>query len=659
MIYSFDLETYHPAAELSEVGTAKYCEVPGLEVTCASAVDEHGVVYRWRPGAPPPPFAAGDTIRGWNVLGFDRPVWRVALIKHGWIDPDLLLWDDTMHRAANTNLPLKLSDCAKAMGSRELKDEAGHKLMLQLCRPATETMRDNDPKRRHTPGALDRLESYCTQDAVAEGALADKLPALSAAEVAVRDLDRLVNDRGVPVDVPFIDALIWVADEWRHQGRERLFGLTGGMVKSENARATFAVWLEQQGIDVPEGKGATDKEAISQYLEHEFAVGETRDALLLFQALGKTSLAKLKVMRAAACADGRLHGMMQYYGATQTGRWAGRMVQWQNMPRGILDKAVEYDEARESVRDAFAQRSLRGLDLFYGERVFDVLSSLLRTVVVPSPGNVLLDADYNAIEPRVVAWLAGCEKTLNTYRSGGDLYIMDAAVALHKDPKEITRKERNSLGKPCRIGFAYGLGGKKFSSYAEGYGATLSVEEGTRIIKAMRSAYPAIPALWRALDKAAMAAIRNPRQAYRAGRVTFGYADGHLRCQLPSGRRLWYREAQLVSKPAPWDPDKMLDAIEYAYQDQLSHQWVRGTTWGGTFTEQITQAVSRDLLVHGMQNCEARGLPVVLHVHDQALCDVPAGTDPKLLEAALCDLPAWAAGLPVKAEAIARLYWVK
>lgn len=666
--FNIDLESFSPT-DLSAAGSYRYWEDPDADVLCVSIRDaETGAVQRWRPGLPPPSFPAGSTMAGWNVEGFDRLGWRAVLApRYGWQDPDLFEWDDTMLRAAATNLPLGLAKCAAALGTGQEKDTAGHRLMMQLCRPAAETSRSNDPRRLHTPESLARLEAYCDQDTAAEAAIDKILPPLSADLRREQVLDRTINARGLRIDQERVAMMQWVAAAHREDMREQLDRLTQGAVRKETQRASLVQWLNAQGVKVTPGKGATNKDAVTAMLSDPELPDHVEAVLRLVQALGKTSLAKLDAMQASVCRDGRIRGTLQFLAATQTGRWGGRLVQWQNVARGFFEKQSEYEEALDLVRRAYEARSIAFIQMLYGagpgqpDKVLDLIASLLRACVVPSPGHVFLDADYNAIEPRVVAWLAGCDRTLDAYRAGKDLYVMDAAVALRVPESQIAKKQRNSIGKPCRIGFAYGLGGAKFADYAEGYGATLTEDEGKAIIAAMREAYPAIPAFWKALEKAAKGAINEPGRCFAAGpHIQFGMKNGHLRMRLPNGRQLWYRNARIVQRPAPWDHTRMLDNIEYAYQDQMTHQWTRGTTYGGSLAENATQAVSRDLLVHAMFNCEARGLPVVLHVHDQILAEVPeVGADPVALESAMCDLPSWAAGLPVKAEASVQHFWRK
>ena len=668
--WHIDLETY-AVTDLRESGAARYGEDPTLEVLCMAAyAPASGRVLRWRQGLPyPAMIRPGDTLAGWNVQGFDRLVWDAYLVPVcGFPPSDQFTWDDTMIRAAATNLPLKLALVGKALGldDSDMKDSAGHSLMKTLCRPANETTTNNDPKRRHTPENLARLEDYCVQDTYAEAAVAARLPPLIPHVREEEALDRAINRRGLLVDSGLVSDLATVAAMHRQQLREGLSRVTGGAVETENKRKALAAWLQERGVPPPVGsKTGTDKAAVEAYLRDQYGPPEVAVVMGIMHTLARTSLAKLEAIQRSICADGRMRGTLQFLAAQQTGRWGGRLVQWQNVPRGVLGGEEEYRQAIAAVRACVRSGSMRPLDVLYGgdesgagDVILDVLASLIRACVVPPPGKVLLDADYNAIEPRVVAWLAGCEKTLGMYRDGIDLYIADAAVALGIPRSQVKKYQRNQLGKPCRIGFAYGLGGRKFSEYATAFGANLNTDEGVRIIKAMRTEYPAIPAFWKALDKAAIQAIENPGRRYHAGKhVSFHFIEGNLTMRLPSGRDLWYRDATVELKPAPWDPGTMLKAVAYSYPAE--GQWKRDTTWGGTFTEQATQAVSRDLLAHALMECERTDLPVVLHVHDQILAEVPAGTSPDRLTEAMCQLPEWAAGLPVKADAFVRDFWVK
>jgi DNA polymerase bacteriophage-type len=690
----FDVETFS-RCELDVSGSDVYSRNLSTDVLCAAwiLVEADGVPTpgrlpgSWIPGNPPPAWAFDDCdVWAWNV-DFDRRIYdRVLVPRYGWPVRPVNRWRCLMARAAYGNLPLKLAMAGKVLAAEELKDNEGHRLMMRLAKPAKPTIKSDNERRFHTPGALEALAAYCRQDAVAEAALLRFLPELPPMEEEAFALDRVINDRGVAVDLNLVRRLRSLAADLADLQRESLCEVTGGRVEKETKLPAFADWLRDQGVAVSVGKGAMDKEAVGVYLAgvHARLADDPTDeaarlaakALRLRQALGRSSFAKFDALLAGTGPDGRLRGAVQYGGAHQTLRWAGRLVQTQNMPKGILgsnpEKGPTYEAARALVLDGDAP-CLPLLLSLYGEGVEEltpeeraagqtpglpaVLASLLRTCFVAPPGKVLGVADYAAVEARGVFWLADDVAGLGAFASGADIYSL-AASAIMGRPITKADKERNKLGKPTVLGSGYGMGPAKFAD-------TFDMDEATssKAIQAYRTTFVGVPALWKAVERAAVAACRNPGQAVACsrGRVMFKHNGRHLFCRLPSGRVLTYRDARLV--PGRFEGTTV---VEFAYEDLTTKQWVRGTTWGGSFVENIVQALCRDLLLHAMHELEREGMPVVLHVHDEVVCELDPPPDRvaakalvKRLESVLCRLPAWAAGFPAAAEGFLSDYWHK
>lgn len=691
----FDLETFS-TCELADAGADAYSRHPSTDVLCGAWVEVDEATGApisgrlpgsWVPGAHPPAWAFVERdVWAWNV-DFDRRIYdRVLVVRYGW--PAILptRWRCLMARAAYGNLPLKLAMAGKVLAAEERKDEKGHRLMMRLSKPARPTVKSDNERRLHTPAALDALADYCRQDAVAEAALLRFLPVLPPDEEATFALDRTINDRGVAVDLDLVCRLRSLALDLAELQRESLRDVTGGAVEKETKLAAFADWLRDKGVGVSTGKGAMDKEAVGVYLAACNAriaadggdedAKDARTALRLRQALGRSSFAKFDALLAATGPDGRLRGAVQYGGAHQTLRWAGRLVQTQNMPKGILGsdprKGPTYAAARAAVL-AGADPSLPMLVAMYGEGVEEltqeerdagqtpglpaVLASLLRCCFVAPRGKVLGVADYNAIEARGVFWLGDDAAGLGAFASGACVYCLAAGAIVGRT---ITKadKERNKLGKPTVLGCGYGMGPAKFAD-------TFNMDEaiGSKAVQAYRTTFPGVPALWKAVERAAVAACREHGRAFACarGRVLFKHNGRHLLARLPSGRVLTYRDATLV--PGRFEGTTV---VEFAFEDLTTKQWIRGTTWGGSFVENLVQALCRDLLAFAMHELEREGMPVVLHVHDEVVVELDTPADEpaarallRRLESVMCRLPAWATGFPVTAEGFLSTFWRK
>lgn len=643
VICNVDIETYSEV-ELKEVGAYRYAEHPSTCALCASwKFDDSETVYRWRPGDPAPTFAPGTIFEGYNVTHFDALIWQKILTpRHGWVFPGFERFSDTMARVALTNLPGSLAQAARAMGTAE-KDVVGSKLMTLLCRPANATIVNADPKRRHSPEALARLEEYCDDDVRAEAALSRAVPALPEAERPVLWASDQMNRRGVRVDLDLVERMQGVAAAYQEILREQLVTITRGQVESETKLNDIKAFCRARGLAVKDGPGALDKDAINGFLELADLESDVRRVLQIRQWLGKSSLAKLSRLKAATCADGRVRGLFMFCGAHQTARWSGKIVQPQNLPKGVLKGARAYEEALAAIYEG-----ADSVDLFYGDKTMDILASCIRCCLVPTMGNEFVVADYSAIEARVVAWLAGEQWLLDAFRQGIDPYKVMTSV-IYGVPYEAVTPAQRQVGKTVVLGAGFGLGHKKFVSYAAKAGIVVETEEAKRIIDAYRTKNSRIKGLWYECDRAAKTAIRNPGTIYAAGKLLFKFDGQNLKMRLPSGRCLWYRKAYLATKAVPWS-DEPQEAIFFYGEDEHGN-WGAQDTYGGKLVENATQAAARDVLAHAMVKVEGEGLSPVITIHDELGCDLPPGRlSVRDLEALMCDLPAWADGLPMKAE---------
>lgn len=648
--FSFDLETFG-TIDLKVAGAWAYSLHPDTDVLCAAWGDFH-LQHGWQPGDPPPVFGPGVKIHGYNVRGFDAVIWHNILTpRYGWFWPGWDAFIDTMARAAYTNLPGHLDEVARALGTSP-KDKEGHKLMMSLSKPIRAIKASNDPKRHHTAERLARLMEYCKQDVKAEYDVGARLPDLPAHEKLIFEADFSVNKRGVHINQPLVHASIACAEGIADHQRRLLKELTGRKVESETDLNGLASWCRDQGLNVPEGKGAMDKAAIETYLDMPTCPEHVKKALRIRQFLGRSSLSKLARMLAALCPDGRIRGIHQYYGAHQTGRWAGRIIQGQNFPRTPLP---DYDQAIAAAIEDGPEAFL----FYYGDDAMDVLTGLLRPCINAAPGHELVIGDYNAIEARVVAWLAGETTLLDAFRSGKCPYKLMASVVFGVPYAEITKAQR-ALGKVIILACGYGMGAEKFQATAARapYYIDLTLERATELVNIYRRTNTRIQQLWYAADDAAKSAIRNPGTIYEAGRLMFKFDGVDLKMRLPNGSILWYRRAYIGDK-LNTKTGKMMPAI-YFYGEDEHGRFSLQNTYGGKLVENASQAVSRGVTADALVRCEVRGLCPVLTVHDEIGCELPVGRlSPHALEAVMCEPEPWSESLPVKVEAFSSPYYRK
>lgn len=636
-----DFET-RSTVDLKVAGLDNYSKHPDTDIWCLCWVLEGGTHPisghngRNLPAQVAMAIECGATVVAHNAH-FEWSIWNnICVPRYGWPELDIKQVRCTMAMAYAMSLPGSLDKCAQAIGLDVTKDMAGHRLMMKMCKPRK--TKDGSLQWWDSSENIDRLTQYCATDVEVERQLYAKLMQLSDSEQRLWQLDHKINQRGIYVDLHSIDAAIQVVEHEQLRLDSEMSHVTAGVVTACSQAKKLTDWLRYKGISV-EGVAKAD---ISAALD-ETLPADVRKALTLRAEAAKSSTAKLVAMKESASSDSRVRGTAQYHGAS-TGRWAGRRIQPQNMPRGKLE-AKEVNAAIKLFIDG--NRDL--VDLLYGQPM-DVISSCLRGMITASPGNDLIACDFNAIEARVLAWLAGEESVLDIFRGEGKIYEHAAAGIYNKPMADVDKIERQ-IGKVAVLALGYQGGVGAFQQMARGYGVQVSDTKADEIKTAWREANPAIVRYWWALEGAAVDAVLDAGGVYTAGakgrEVKFRKVGDWLFCQLPSKRVLTYPFPRIVTNKF----DR--DAIQYMGVDSFSKKWTLIDTYGGKLSENITQAVARDLLADALIRLDDHGYDIVAHVHDEVIIEIPATSPPDTLEKVehlMAQAPAWADGLPLSAE---------
>ncbi len=570
------------------------------------------------------------------------------------INTPISQWKCTMIHSLYCGYPASLEAAGKALGLPQEKQKlsTGKALIRYFCTPCKPTKtnggrRWNLPK--HDMEKWDLFKEYNGQDVVTEHEILRRLKPfpLPEEEWDLWRMDVLMNAFGVRVDTKLVEGALMVDGISTQNLTEEAIRLTG--LSNPNSTSQLLCWLEEKGTRLPNLQKAT----VSEVLEGEELLPDVRRVLEIRQQLGKTSIKKYVAMETAKCEDDRIRGLTQFYGANRTGRWAGRLVQMQNLPRNYLGTL---DEARRLVK----QKNYTGIRLLYGN-VPDTLSQLIRTAFIPSEGHKFVVADFSAIEARVIAWLAGEEWVNEVFATHGKIYEATAAQMFHVPIEKIVKgNPEYSLRQKGKVAtLALGYQGGTAALIAMGALAMgLSEEELPDIVARWRSANPRIRDLWYAVEEAALQTMHTAQPQAIRGLIfrlegDLIYGQSFLTVQLPSGRKLFY--------PRPFLKENQFGkmAIHYYTVGQQSHKWEVASTYGGKMTENIVQAIARDCLAEVLRRISALGLQVVFHVHDEVILDAPMEITVKQV----CDLMAkpisWAPGLILKGAGFENDYYMK
>jgi len=601
------------------------------------------------------PLYPGDVIVA-HSAHFEYLIYNFILHKRlGWPP----LWDPayfrcTMVRAMMCGFPADLDGMSRALNLRFKKDLKGRGAMLKLCSPIGFS-ENGTPIYNEDPGLYEEMYAYNILDVETERDADKILPELVPQEQKRWELDLKINLRGIAVDVDTAAKAAQLAEGLKEGLNSRLFVLTNGWVDKATRRNSFFKYVEACGVS---GVTSLAKDPMADLMLREDVPDKVKQALRIKGQVTKSSTAKYTAMVNATGTDGRARGTLQFNGAW-TGRWAGRLIQLHNVPKGF--KAAAQAEAIENIRSMYQRPE--SFALHYGADGMDVLSGTLRGMLMAGPGKKLLVADYNAIEARIIFWLAGEKEALAGYGRGESPYIaMANELYNRKDirkPSEHDQrdKEEYDIGKRSVLGFGYGMGEVKFQDTVKSQAQKIiTIELAKQAKVTYRKKYTGVVALWKETEKAVANAIRFPGKTFTCaeGRITYGMTPDRqfLVCKLPSGRYLWYYKPELKGGITPWGAPN--EEIRYWSFDSETNQFIKQYTYGGKLVENYTQAIARDILVNGIENAEAADFPTVLTVHDEDIAEVPEARGvPEELDRfikELCTLPAWADGCPIAAE---------
>ena len=548
-------------------------------------------------------------------------------------------WQCTMVKALTLGLPGSLASSGAALGLPEdkLKDPQGKALIQYFSKPCKPTKANGGRRRNlpeHDPEKWKLYIEYNRQDVVSETEIRKRLAAYKTPEneQALWELDQRMNDRGVRLDVAMIEKIVDYDARRSRELQAEAQAITG--LENPNSLAQLKRWLAEQNV----GMTSVTKDTIEEVLKNRSLPANVRRVLEIRTALGKTSVAKYSTMLAAVCADDRLRGILQFYGANRSGRWAGRLVQTHNLARNSLpDLAL--------ARELAASGDFDTMQTLFGETAF-VFSELVRTAFVPSEGCRFVVSDFSAIEARVVAWIAGEEWVLDTFRAGKDIYCETAAMMYHVPvEKHGVNGHLRAKGKVATLACGYqgGVGAMKRMDRS----GSIPEEELQSIVDAWRAANPKIKKLWFLCETAAKTAITEHRTVRMPRGIAFSYINGNLFIKLPGGRKLCYWSTRLKM-----DPRDGRERITYMGVNQETKAWGETETYGGKLVENIVQATARDCLAVAMTRVSALGYKIVMHVHDEMIVDVPCedADAVAVINGTMGQDIDWAPGLPLKGD---------
>ena len=637
---SIDIETFSDI-DLGKCGVYRYTDSPNFDILLfAYSFDEGPVDLVDLASGEEIPEEIVEAILSEDIIktAFNANFERVALMrylsrklsKEVYLNPSS--WRCSEVQAAMLGLPLHLEGVAKVLRLDSQKMSEGKPLIRYFCIPCKPTAANGGRTRNLPTDAPDKWElfkQYNIRDVEVELEIRKKIKdyPIPESEQALYELDQRINDRGFRADMDFVMQAISCDKQFTVSATERAYELTG--LENPNSVSQLKDWLSDRGVQVESLSKKNVKELVSE------TEGEVEEALKLRLLMAKTSVRKYEAIERAVCSDGRVHGLFQFYGANRTGRFAGRLVQVQNLPQNHL---VDLKLARDLVKEG----RFDDLQMLFGNTP-GVLSELIRTAFIPKEGHRFIVADFSAIEARVLSWLAGEKWRLEVFQSHGKIYEASASQMFHVPLEDITKgSPLRQKGKISELACGYGGGVGALKSMGA---LEMGVEENELqgLIDNWRRANPHIVNFWWEVDKMAIKAVKE-RTRTRTHGIFFTYKSGMLFVTLPSGRDLVYVKPKLMLNKFG------REGLTYEGIG-TTKKWERIETYGPKIVENIVQAASRDLLAEAMLRLDKAGVAIVAHVHDEVICEVPVGeSSVEEVCSIMSESPKWSEGLPLDAD---------
>jgi len=655
MTLHIDLETYS-SIDLKACGVYKYVESEDFEILLfAYAIDDQPVKVLDLASGDIIPSSIQDLLIDPNTVKcahnavFERLCLSKYFRKHFTADQ----WHCTMIHSWVLGLPGSLKDVGSALGLDEDKQKlrTGTALISYFCKPCKPTKVNGYRTRnlpQYAPEKWQLFKDYCQRDVETEreiGRKLDKFP-IAESEHQLWCWDQRMNDYGVRIDTDLVNSVLEFGIQNEKEMMDECMSITGGInLHSITQLKTWIGQRENRTID------KLDKDAVNTLLNEDIT-DETRRLLQLRQETGKTSVKKYDAIARAICKDGRLHGILQFYGANRTGRWAGRIFQPQNLPRNSFN---DIDLARKLV----IKKDFETVDLLYGS-YNQVFSTLIRTAVIPPEGHMFAVADYSAIEARLTAWFCDEKWRQDVFATTGKIYEASASQMFHVPIEQVTKgSDLRKKGKVAELALGYG-GGVSALERMGGASMGLSDEEMQDIVIKWRLASPNIKKMWYKVQDAAYSAVRERKRVKVAHGVSYSYQSGILFAELPSGRKLAYVRPRLV--PGKYGEELTYEGYGSDQDGKQTKKWGRQKTWGGKLFENLIQAIARDCLASAMMALDQYGYPIVMHIHDEVVVEVPD----QIARSALDDIEkimgapiSWAPGLILTADGFVTDYYKK
>lgn len=640
---AIDIETYSDV-DLINCGVYKYTDSDNFEILLfAYSVDDGETKIVDLASGEKLPEEIMEMLLDDSVIktAFNANFERICLSRHLGVKLKPEAWRCTAVQAAMLALPLSLEVVGVVLGLDKQKMSEGKELIRYFCSPCKATKSNGGRTRNLPEDAPEKWElfkTYCIRDVDVEKQIRKKLwkYPIPEKEQQLYCLDQRINDRGIMVDRNLVNHAIACDLLYKETATKRAYELSE--LENPNSVSQLKGWLTEKGIEVDSLAKATVEELVDK------TEGDVQEMLKLRLAMSKTSVKKYEAIDRSVCRESRVHGLLQFFGANRTGRWAGRLVQIHNLPQNHISDL-------ELARGLVADGRYDDVEMLY-ESTPNVLSELIRTAFVAKPGSRFIISDFSAIEARVLAWLAGEQWRIEVFQTHGKIYEASASAMFHIPIEEITKTSPlRQKGKISEL--ALGYGGSVGAMTAMGaLKMGLSEEELPSLVTTWRNANPHITQFWWAVDEAAVKAVRDKKPS-RVGRVAFEYSSGILFVTLPSGRKLSYVKPKMgVNKFGR-------EGITYEGIGE-SKKWMRLETYGPKLVENIVQAASRDILAEAMLRLEKEGFDIVCHVHDEVVLEVPKGVSSvEEINQIMAVNPEWTDGLPLSAAGFESPFYKK